>query len=257
LQGIGEPTLQRDDLYEMIKYARASHIWVRTTTNASLLHLNDNYKKLIDADTNEVQISIDGADAETFEAIRRGGVFKQVAANCKLINDYQKAKGVCRTKMWTVVQRGNVHQLEALVDLAAELGFASHVMAFNVNDWGLEGWKERKERLSARDLIGLERMLALVDRGTAQGVAVQYWDTIDTYGTETPEKLCPWPFERAYFSSDKRIVPCCFIANPDTYEFDGSAEGLSRVWNGEAYAEFRQAHLDGRIPQICKACYGQ
>ena len=32
----------------MIKYAKDKKIWVRTVTNASLLHLKDNYKKLID-----------------------------------------------------------------------------------------------------------------------------------------------------------------------------------------------------------------
>src|SRR5258708_7900048 len=55
LQGIGEPTLQRDPYFEMIRYARSKHIWVRTTTNASLLHLNDNARKLIDSGVNEVQ----------------------------------------------------------------------------------------------------------------------------------------------------------------------------------------------------------
>ena len=40
LQGIGEPLMQRgDEFFEMIRYARSKHIWVRTTTNASQLHL--------------------------------------------------------------------------------------------------------------------------------------------------------------------------------------------------------------------------
>src|SRR2546422_874407 len=72
LQGIGEPTMQGDVFFEMIKYARARHIWVRTTTNASLLHVKENYKKLVDTDVNEIQISIDGADAAKFESIQIG-----------------------------------------------------------------------------------------------------------------------------------------------------------------------------------------
>ena len=75
LQGIGEPTMQGDVFFEMIKYARARQIWVRTTTNASLLHVKDNYRKLVDTGVNEIQISIDGADATTFESIRRGSRF--------------------------------------------------------------------------------------------------------------------------------------------------------------------------------------
>ena len=48
IQGQGEPTLQGDDFIAMISYARSKAIWVRVITNGSLLHLRDNYKKLID-----------------------------------------------------------------------------------------------------------------------------------------------------------------------------------------------------------------
>ncbi len=66
LNGLGEALMQGDDYFEMIRYARSKRIWVRMTTNASLLHLRDNYKKLIDSGVNEVDISIDGADQKTF-----------------------------------------------------------------------------------------------------------------------------------------------------------------------------------------------
>ena len=59
--------MQRDDYFAMIRYARDKHIWVRTTTNASLLHLKDNYRKMIDADVNELQISVDGASKRVYE----------------------------------------------------------------------------------------------------------------------------------------------------------------------------------------------
>jgi pyrroloquinoline quinone biosynthesis protein E len=75
LQGLGEPTMQRDDYFAMIRYAREKHIWVRTTTNASLLHQKDNYRKMIDADVNELQFSVDGASKEVYESIRSGRRF--------------------------------------------------------------------------------------------------------------------------------------------------------------------------------------
>ena len=48
--------MQGDVFFEMIQYARARQIWVRTTTNASLLHAKDNYRKLVDSGVNEIQI---------------------------------------------------------------------------------------------------------------------------------------------------------------------------------------------------------
>jgi hypothetical protein len=32
------------------------------------------------------------------------------------------------------------------------------------------------------------------------------------------------PFERAYISSDQRVVPCCFIGNPDVAEIGTAPE---------------------------------
>jgi sulfatase maturation enzyme AslB (radical SAM superfamily) len=70
LNGLGEALMQGDEYFEMIRYARERRIWVRMTTNASLLHLRDNYRKLVNSGVNEIDISIDGADAATFEGIR-------------------------------------------------------------------------------------------------------------------------------------------------------------------------------------------
>ena len=88
LNGLGEALMQGDDYFEMISYARSKRIWVRMTTNASLLHVHDNYRKLIDSGVNEIDISIDGASKEVFESIRVGGNFRIVTRNCKLLNDY-------------------------------------------------------------------------------------------------------------------------------------------------------------------------
>jgi MoaA/NifB/PqqE/SkfB family radical SAM enzyme len=78
--------MQRDDYFAMIRSVREKHIWVRTTTNASLLHLKDNYRKMIDADVNELQISLDGAIKEIYEGIRRGANYERVMSNIALIN---------------------------------------------------------------------------------------------------------------------------------------------------------------------------
>jgi MoaA/NifB/PqqE/SkfB family radical SAM enzyme len=258
LQGLGEPTMQRDDFFEMIRYARAKHIWVRTTTNATLLHLKDTYRKLIDTDVNELQISIDGATKSSYETIRRGAVFERVLANVKKINAYQRERGVERTKMWTVVQQTNQHELTALVDLAAELGFTNQVFALELTDWGIDRWHDLNAQVSVEADMDPEFLLGLVERGKKLGVRVRFWNVTSKYSTDSIDTLCPWPFERAYISSDQRVAPCCFIGNPDTAEIgSGSieAKGFSSVWFGADFRDFRKAHLDGNIPSFCRGCY--
>lgn len=254
VQGLGEPTLQRDDYFAMIRHARARHIWVRTTTNASLLHLHDNHRKLIDSGVNEVQISIDGADKETFESIRRGSTFEQVVANCKAINAYCHDLGIERTKMWTVVQKANRHQLPQLVDLAAEMGFRSMAFSLNLVDFGLDAWRTRNDAVTVERQFTRAEALELMAQGERLGLTVRFWRVAEKYRVGRRETLCPWPFERAYVSSDLRVVPCCIIGNPDVSEL-GSAEDFDAVWFGERAAAFRRAHLSGDIPRECRSCY--
>jgi MoaA/NifB/PqqE/SkfB family radical SAM enzyme len=254
LQGVGEPTLQGDDFFEMIRYARRKNIWVRTTTNASLLHLNDNYKKLVDSDANEIQISVDGADKETFERIRRGSIFEQVAENCREINAYCREKNVRRTKMWTVLQKDNWHQMDQLVELGAELGFQDHVFALNLVDWGLAEWREQVQGVTMEDKFDENVAWRLTEKGDALGVRVRFWNVTQKYSTKNPASVCPWPFERSFVSSDSRVCPCCMIANPDVFEFTHD-KSFSETWDSLEYGRFRQAHLDGEIPDVCKSCY--
>jgi pyrroloquinoline quinone biosynthesis protein E len=259
LHGMGEPTLGGDDFVEMTRYARERHIWVRTVTNASLLHVRDHYRKLIDADINEVQISIDGHDEETFAKICGVGnaTFRKVANNCRLINDYCKEKGVVRTKMWTVVQKANYEHLPALVDLAAELGFPTIVFSLDLTDFSQQELREKNAQISIGADFNTDMAWAMVEQGQKAGVRVAFWGMAAMYDTASPERLCPWPFERSYIGSDMRVTPCCIIANPDACEIGkGPTNSFSERWNSDEYAAFRQRHLDADIPPECQGCYG-
>jgi MoaA/NifB/PqqE/SkfB family radical SAM enzyme len=251
IQGFGEPTMGGESYFGMIRHARAQRIWVRTITNASLLHLRDYYKKLVDSDANEIQISIDGATQEVFEGIRRGSVFERVTTNCALINGYSDGS---RTKMWTVVQEANAHQLEDLVALADHMGFRHMVFSFELIDFGQPRWKEANDAVSVSHRIDLDRCWRLHDTAASRGIKLAFWFATERYDAGDPAKLCPWPFERAYVSSDMRFVPCCIIGNPEVSDL-GDARRLAEAWNGPAIADFRRAHLDGRVPDVCKSCY--
>ena len=254
IQGMGEPTMQGEDYFKMIRYARSRQIWVRTVTNASLLHLKENYKKLVDSGVNEIQISIDGPDKETFEGIREGSSFDKVTSNCKLINDYCEENNVERTKMWTVVQNSNIDKLEELVDLGYELNFKNIVFSLELVDWGQDDWKSRNSKISASGLINNDRIFSLVDKGEVLGIKVRFWRQTQKYTTKSPEKLCPWPFERVYISSDMRVVACCVIGNPEVSDL-GNAHDFSTLWNEKTMKNFRADHLTGNLPDYCKSCY--
>ena len=254
IHGMGEPLLAAPDFFRMIHFARSRDLWVRSSTNGSLLHLKDNYIKLIDSDICEIQVSIDGATAPTYEAIRRGGTFKRIAANCEKLNTYATESGRNRTRMWVVVQRENFHELDLFPELAAQLGFTRLTLSLDLNHWGQDRWQISNSQIDMQQSFDSARAFDLIEKGRLLGVEVTFWFVDKKYDTRNNTTLCPWPFERAYISSDMRVVPCCMIANPTVSDI-GDARELPAVWNGNTMRAFRRAHLEGNIPDFCKSCY--
>jgi len=254
LQGVGEPLLGGDAYFRMIRYARERHIWVRTTTNASLLHLRDYARQLVDSGVNEVQVSLDGASREVFEAIRHGGDFALVTGNCALLNRLANERDLLLTRMWVVVQQLNAPEMTSLVELGSQLGFKRITFSLDLHGWGQDHVAAANRELAVSEAEVLNRAFLALERGTELGVEVTYWRNTTKYDVHEPSRLCPWPFERAFVSSDLRVVPCCMIGNPEVVEL-GPALDFATTWNSEAYRAFRRAHIEGRLPDACKACY--
>jgi|TARA_Y100000294_G_scaffold92111_1_gene85897 pyrroloquinoline quinone biosynthesis protein E len=253
LQGMGEPFLG-ESYFEMIKYARSRHLWIRSTTNGSLLHVNENYKRIIDADICEIQVSVDGATDTTYRSIRKGGNLKRVMKNCRLLNRYAGDNRSRRTRMWVVVQSTNFDELEKMPPLAAELGFNRLTFSLDLNDWGQRKWKAYNDTIDMHRNFTLNRAHDLISIGHKQGVEVTFWFIDEKYRKHDKNRICPWPFQRSYISSDMRVVPCCMIATPDVYDL-GNAHDFGSVWNGKKMIVFREMHLSGKIPGVCRSCY--
>lgn len=256
LQGMGEPLLN-PDFFRMVQLAVERDIWVRTTTNGSLLNQNENYKRMIDSKIGEIQVSIDGATKETFESIRVGSDFEKVVSNVTMMNEYANSKGEAwRTSCWMLVQEDNQHEMEATLELAAKMGFVRFTYSIAIGSWGKENWEEINAQKEVKDILTDERVTKLISRGKELGVEVTFWDGKDKYQvTEESKKLCGWLFERAFISSSMRIVPCCVISDSNTYDL-GNALNFTREWNSSKYQKLREEHLEGRIPKMCQNCYG-
>ena len=258
LNGLGEALMQGTDFFRMVTIARSVPIWVRVTTNGTLLHLKDNYKKLADSDVNEIDVSIDSCVPSIYEKIRIGAKFDRVSKNLKLLNGLFDDRGLTRTKMWTLVQRDNFDHLKDITTFAADHGFKHHVFSVGMHGWGDPELERRNDVISREFQMTTERALSIQEYGESIGVRVAFWG-VNTKFTE--RNLCPWPFERAVVSSDQRVVPCCMIGNPDAAEIGqnirSDAFDFSSVWLGAEYKKFRDAHLAGydSLPEYCKSCY--
>jgi len=253
LQGLGEPTMGAS-YFEMIKFARERHLWVRSTTNASLLHYNNIAEKFVSSDICELQISVDGASKQTYEKIRKGGKFELMQKNIKHLHSVWKNVGEPRTRMWTVLQKANFDEVYQFTEFSRELGFKRLTLALDLNDFGQESWKTKNSENDIHLKFSQEMAADILNRARLQGLDLSFWYLEEKFNTQSPKNLCPWPFDRLMISSDLRIVPCCMISNPNVASL-GDGKQLLKEWNGETYRNFRKQHLTGKIPNFCKSCY--
>lgn len=252
LQGVGEPFLDKN-FTDMVKYASDKFIWVRSTSNGSLLHIDDNYKKVIDANIGELQISVDGADKETFEKVRLGSNFDIVTKNCLLLNNYaNRVSNQVKTRMWSVLQKSNFHQAKELIKLAKDLEFKRITLSVE-----LRGWEGHDEVTNFTDTqrvgaINQQWFDDLDEYANYLGIELSFWYATQRFDKKNP---CFWMFERFLLSSDGFIVPCCTICDPNVKNF-GHIGDFEKIWfKDESVINFRKNHLYGNIPNICKNCY--
>src|SRR3954447_14992516 len=127
LQGLGEPLLS-PHLLDMVRHAAGRGIHVGFNTNGVLL-TRGVARALVAAGAGHVHVSLDGATAATYEDVRHGtgraprrGQFNRVVRNLRGLLAARGANPSPRVVLVFVAMRRNVDELEALVDLAADIG---------------------------------------------------------------------------------------------------------------------------------------
>ncbi len=259
LTGLSELFLLHNTLEPMLRLCLERKIWTNIATNGSLLHQRNWFERLVDINLDEIVVSIDGVTKETFESIRIKSNFERVRDNAINLNGAFDRAGVFphRTKMHTVLQTKNLHELFDFVPFASELGFRAISLGTEAFDWGSSIWRNKNSQDS--QIISYEEMWKLVDQGKKYGVTVGFVEITQRYTAERKiSSLCSWPYSKIFISSDDRVVPCCHISNPDHFEI---GKGLSDVisasdsWFSDEYQNFRDLHTAGNIPDACSSCY--
>ncbi len=150
----GEP-LSRKDFFEVASHAAKRGLYVSVATNGTLL-TEENVKKLKQAKTNYVEVSIDGATAQTHDSFRGvSGAFDKAVAGLKTCVEADLCACIA-----TTATKSNLAEMSGILDLAEEIG-AARFTYFNFIPTG------RGKELYDQDLSPEEReklMLHLLDR---------------------------------------------------------------------------------------------
>jgi len=134
--GGGEPTI-RPDFWHLVDYAVAHDVGVKFSTNGSKLDAVA-ARRLAGSDYVDVQISIDGADAATNDAVRGDGSFDTaIEAMEQLV-----AAGFEGFKISVVMTRHNIAQLDRFAALAERYRAQLRLTRFRPSGRGADSWHE-------------------------------------------------------------------------------------------------------------------
>lgn len=134
--GGGEPTI-RPDFYDLIDYSVTRGVGVKFSTNGSTIDA-EKAVRLAGSDYVDVQISIDGADDATNDAVRGRGSY----AAARRAMDHLAAANFGPFKISVVVTRQNVGQLDAFESLADGYGAQLRLTRLRPSGRGAEVWHE-------------------------------------------------------------------------------------------------------------------
>lgn len=134
--GGGEPTI-RPDFWQLVDYAVDHGVGVKFSTNGSRID-GAVARRLAATDYVDVQISVDGADAATNDAVRGPGSFATALRAMEHLHD----AGFAGFKISVVMTRHNIAQVDDLEALAARYGAELRLTRFRPSGRGAESWHE-------------------------------------------------------------------------------------------------------------------
>jgi len=250
------------DVLDAIRFARASAPTIIHLLSNGMLLTPRNTGRLIDAGVRSLSVSLDGATPKTNDAIRVGSKLDKIVEHLRAAVTMRAVRGAdLRLGISCVVTSENLHELEAMAELAANLGV----------DWlkleelvpsteQARGMMLDEHAPGVRDAIE-----AAVRSGTKRGlVVVDHTSPPRVWRCKLHESPAMASFlEADQFANRSEIHPCrtpweqaCIEPNGDVHveSFHGPvlgnimAESLATLWNGTVA---RSERVRSRRERLC------
>jgi MoaA/NifB/PqqE/SkfB family radical SAM enzyme len=268
LHGVGEPMLVAN-LPSMVRYLKDRGVYVLFNTNGTVLS-ERNGRALIAAELDELRVSLDAANRESFTEIRGRDYFGRIVRNVRAFRDLQTRERHAKplVSAWLTGLKETVEELPAFVRLAAEIGinevYLQRLVFFDRMaigkarpDQALFERMTREEAVYLKQAEDLARALGITfsASGAASEPGLSLKKTVDG----SPWSLCRRPWSLMYFTANGRALPCCIAPfSQHGYENytlgDATQQSLREIWNGPAYREFRAALLSDKPSLTCANC---
>jgi MoaA/NifB/PqqE/SkfB family radical SAM enzyme len=268
LHGVGEPMLVKK-LPDMVHYLKDRGTYVLFNTNGTVLN-EKNGRALIDTGLDELRVSLDAANAQSYQAIRGKNYFNRILKNVRGFRALQERLGCERPRVsaWLTGLKETIAELPDFVRVAAETGvkevylqrlvfFEKDAIGHARPDQALYERTTREEAHYLDEATALAHTLGLTFSGS--GAVSEPGLSLKRPEDGSPWSMCRRPWTVMYFTANGRALPCCIAPfSQRGYEHytlgDATQQSLQDIWNGPAYQAFREALLSDQPPAACANC---
>jgi radical SAM protein with 4Fe4S-binding SPASM domain len=268
LHGVGEPMLVKN-LPRMVRYLKDRGTYVLFNTNGTVLN-EKNGRALIEAGLDELRVSFDAANAESYKAIRGKNYFNRILRNVRAFRELQEREGCSRPRVsaWLTGLRETVEQLPEFVRVAAEAGvreiYLQRLVFFEENAIGKarpdQALYEQLSRVEAKHIDRATDIAASLGISfSASGATSEPGMSLKRSDNGSPWSLCRRPWTVMYITANGRALPCCIapfaLRGYENYTLgDATQQTLRQIWQGPAYQAFRRALKSDKPPATCVNC---
>jgi MoaA/NifB/PqqE/SkfB family radical SAM enzyme len=266
LHGVGEPMMVRE-LPRMIRYLRDRGVYVLFNTNGTLLTRGKG-KELIDSGLDELRVSLDAAEPDSFARVRGRDMFDRIVRNVRAFTAMQAAlkRETPRVSLWLTGLKETIAELPAFVRLARDIGvrevYLQRLVYFPEGqglarpESALFEQLESAEGALIREAEELARSLGIAFNASG---ATEPGTSLSQQHASRPWSPCRRPWTLMYFTAHGKALPCCIapfsMRGYDSFTLgDATQQSLREIWNGARYQEFRRALLSDEPPSACARC---
>ena len=226
------------------------------STNGKLL-TPEVYELYATAGIQYIQISVDAATKELYEAMRRGGSFDELLANLEGIAALRRRSKARQPdlRLATVISKQNYRQLPLLAEFARRYGFS----CWYINAESPQNPGRDLLSLTTEDLAELECVRAEIIQNYSSSY-LTIFDPCIGLRPDTSEKwlevespiYCTVPWQRFELKANGDVKICPYYHEPICAM---NGKSLLEIWNGNEFRQLRKSFTSGtRIPSYCIDC---
>jgi MoaA/NifB/PqqE/SkfB family radical SAM enzyme len=245
LQGAGDP-LAHPRFFDMVAYAVAKGLEV--TSTSPLLRLSDaRIEDCLTSGLARLDVAPGAHTAAECDYLARGSKLRRALGNTRRLVSARGDRERPQIRVILVLQRRHLDALPELVRLVAAHGVDALVFQHLWHDVS-----------PARRFVDRESVLGDDCEPyleTAREMAEQLGLTLALPRERSHSGPCEQPWRRIHIGANADALPCAKLKTAQRLTLGNTRRtGITAVWNGAAFQEFRRKLVAGDLPPVCRRC---